>query len=392
MKLPNRRILYSLLLIVIIAVIIALIILKGPLAPVQVKTVGLQTGDLQPAVFGIGTVEARHSYNIGFTRAGRLLSLDVDQGDEVKQGQLLGKMDPVDLPQRILSADLLLQKTEHLIIASQAAVSEAKERATQAKKEMLRYEKLVKQKQVSQELADSRASDARAAQDKVTEAQANLAGVKHDYERMQADVRALKLQLVELDLISPANGLITARNIEPGSVVSAGMAVLNLIEPQSLWVEIRVDQAASGAIQTGQAVDIELRSQPGKLIKGGVARIDLIADSLTEERLIDVRFNAIPQDLSIGMLANATLYLPRVKQASWLPAATIVYQQGQAGVWRVKDKKTTFLPVKTGVKTLDGKIQILEGVDRKDKIVVSAAKPLKQGAKVNSETETPAND
>ncbi len=382
MKLPDRRILYSLALFLAIAVVIALIILKGPLAPVEVKTTHLRTGDLQPAVFGIGTVEARRSYNIGFTRAGRLLSLEVDQGDRVKRGQLLGKMDPVDLPQRIRSAGLLLQKAEHQIIAAQAALNEARERARQAEKEMLRYRELAKRRQVSQETADNRATDARAAKEKVTEAEANLDGVKHDYERMQADVEALKRQLAELDLISPADGLITARNVEPGSVVTAGLPVLNMIEPQSLWVQIRVDQALSGSISTGQPVDIELRSQPGRILHGKVSRLEIVADALTEERLIDASFDEVPQRLSVGMLANATIHLPEVKQANWLPTAAIVYRRDQPGVWAVTDNKASFLPVSIGVQTLDGKTRILDGLDQRQAVVVYAAKPLRQNLSV----------
>ena len=382
MKLLKPRVLYSLLLIVAVIGVIALIMIKGPLAPITVNTTRLQTGDLKPAVFGVGTVQARRSYNIGFTRAGRLLSLMVDQGDRVERGQLLGKMDPVDLPQRIRSADLLLQKTEHLVLASEAAVREARERAEQAQREMLRYQKLAKQKQVSQELADTRASDARAAEDKVAEAEATLDAVRHDFERMQEDIKALNVQLNELSLLSPASGVISARNLEPGSVVGAGVAVLNLIEPQSLWVQVRIDQAASGAIQKGQTVAIELRHQAGRIFSGRVDRIEMVADSLTEERLIDVAFDDIPQDISIGMLANATIALPSVKQAQWLPAAAVAYQQGKPGVWRIEQDKVVFAPVKTGVKTLDGKVQITDGLSAQDEIVLYAAKPLQAGSKV----------
>jgi len=382
MKLPTRRILYLLLIILVIGGIFTLILVKGPLAPVSVKTTLLQTGDLQPAVFGVGTVQARRSYNIGFTRAGRLLSLNVDLGDLVKKGQLLGKLDPVDLPQRIRSAGLTLLKTEHQIIASQAVLSEAQERAQQAQKEMIRYQDLVAKKQVSQELADNRASDARAAQDKVSGAAANLDGNKHDYERMQEDIRALKAQMAELNLISPTNGLIIARNIEPGSVVPATATVLNLVDPASLWVAVRIDQAMSGSIQAGQPVDIELRNQPGEWLTGKVIRLELIADNLTEERMVDIAFDTVPENIAIGMLVNATIHLPAVNNAHWLPAASIVFQQGQAGVWRVQDKKVQFGPVTTGIKTLDGKIQILQGVGAQDVIVHYADKPLSEGKKV----------
>ncbi len=87
-----------------LALALALILLKGPLAPMKVRTVSVERGDLQPALFGVGTVEAKYLYDVGPIRTGRLLELKVDHGDRVNPGQLLGRMDPVDLPQRLQAA------------------------------------------------------------------------------------------------------------------------------------------------------------------------------------------------------------------------------------------------------------------------------------------------
>ncbi len=301
-------------------------------------------------------------------------------------------MDPIDLPQRIRSADLLLQKTEHLVLASEAALREAEERAEQAQLEMVRYQKLAAQNQVSQELADTRTSDARAAKDKVSEAQAGLDAVRHDYQRMQEDIKALDVQLSELTLRSPASGIISARNLEPGSVVGAGIAVLNLIEPQSLWVQVRIDQAASGAIEPGQPAKIELRHQAGQLLGANVIRLEMLADSLTEERLVDIAFDEIPKNISIGMLANATIFLPAVERAEWLPAAAIVYQKGQAGVWLIEQGKAVFAAVETGTKTLDGKVQVLSGISDQDEVITYAARPLQPGSKVKPQAKAIHHD
>jgi multidrug efflux pump subunit AcrA (membrane-fusion protein) len=70
---------------------------SGPLAPVSVTIATVEAGSISPALFGVGTVEARYSYRIGPTFAGRVGRLDVHVGDRVRAGQLLGEMDPVDL-------------------------------------------------------------------------------------------------------------------------------------------------------------------------------------------------------------------------------------------------------------------------------------------------------
>ena len=97
----------------------------GPLAPTRVTVTRVQEGRLSPALFGIGTVEARRSWMIGPTVAGRVLSVKVDVGDAVKAGQPLAEMDPVDLDQRLSALDASLARAESTQAAAQAQVRDA---------------------------------------------------------------------------------------------------------------------------------------------------------------------------------------------------------------------------------------------------------------------------
>ena len=90
-----------------IALLLALIwvaLKSGPLAPIQVTVTQVAKGEVSPALFGIGTVEARRAYLIGPTAAGRVGRVLGDVGDTVQAGQLLAEMDPVDLDARVSSA------------------------------------------------------------------------------------------------------------------------------------------------------------------------------------------------------------------------------------------------------------------------------------------------
>ncbi|WP_232229762.1 efflux RND transporter periplasmic adaptor subunit [Polaromonas glacialis] len=97
----------------------------SPLAPTRVTVTRLQEGRLSPALFGIGTVEARRGWMVGPTVAGRVLSVKVDVGDAVKAGQLLAEMDPVDLDQRLSALDASLARAGSTQAAAQAQVRDA---------------------------------------------------------------------------------------------------------------------------------------------------------------------------------------------------------------------------------------------------------------------------
>lgn len=382
MKIINRRLFYLILIVTIIIGVIALIMIKGPLAPTTVQTVQLAVDDLKPALFGVGTVEARRSYTIGPSRTGKLQQLLVDHGDKVAAGQLLGKMDPVDLPDRLQSAQLSIEKNEHQIESAQAKLDEAKSRLSLAKKEDKRYRDLVKKKQVSNEAAEAKATEAVTAAAQVRAAEADLEGIRHDLQRVKSDMKALQAQINELELISPVEGIVTAREAEPGSLIVSGTPVLRIIDTRTLWVRVRIEQRGSADLDIGLAAEIFLRSHQDEAIGGKVARIELIADSLTEERWVDVSFDQIPENLAIGTLANVTIHLPVVKQASWLPAATIQNNNRESGVWLATENGAHFVTVKTGTRTLDGKIQILSGVTADDVVVSYSKKPLTEGQRL----------
>ena len=97
----------------------------GPLAATRVTVTRVQEDRLSPAIFGIGTVEARRSWMVGPTVAGRVLNVKVDVGDVVKARQLLAEMDPVDLDQRLSALDASLSRAGSTQVAAQAQVSDA---------------------------------------------------------------------------------------------------------------------------------------------------------------------------------------------------------------------------------------------------------------------------
>ena len=379
MKLPSigmRPLVLGLLGLGLVAAMVFVVMRSGPLAPTRVTVVKAAEGRLTPSLFGIGTVEARRSYLIGPTVAGRVRAVAVDVGDRVKAGQLLAEMDPVDLDERTAALDASVTRAGSVMAAADAQRRDALARKELAAVNARRYVELGAQNFISAGAVEARIQEQSSADAVVSAADANLAAARQDQQRLAAERAGLRQQRANVRLLAPADGVVTSRDAEPGSTVVAGQAVLRVIEPSSLWVKVRLDQGRSAGLAPGLSAQVVLRSNPGQSIAGKVARVEAVSDSVTEERVAQVGLDQQPASLSVGELAEVTLTLPPTAPAVLLPNAAIKRVLAQTGVWTIENGSLRFAPVRLGQASLDGQVQVLDGITPGTTVVVHSEKSL----------------
>jgi len=355
---------------------------RGPLAPAKVTLAKVEQAPLIASTFGIGTVEARRSYALGPTVASRVARVLVDQGDVVKAGQLIAELDPVDLEDRVASGNLAAERASSTIRAAEAQLAEAQSRAQLAIASARRSAELRAQGFVSQEATDAKGHEANAAKAAVDAAAAQLAAARRDRERALADVAGVGKLRAQARLVSPVDGVVSARLVEPGTTIVAGQAVLQVIDPATLWIKARIDQGQAGGVRVGQPAEIVLRSDSKRTYRGEVQRVDWVSDAVTEERIVNVGFAARPEGISVGELVEVTIGTAELANVPSLPAAALKRLDRQDGVWQVADGRVAFRPVKVGITTLDGRSQIVDGLNVGDEVVVYSERVLKPDTKV----------
>lgn len=378
----SRRLVLGLLAAVLAVAFGFVLMRSGPLAPVQVTVAKAAEGTLVPALFGIGTVEARRAYLIGPTAAGRVLRVLVDVGDSVQAGQLLAEMDPVDLGERLAALEASVGRSESLVLAVEAQKRDAAARKEIAVINARRNVELGEKNFISASAVESRLQEQASAEAALSVADANLAGARQDLTRLKAERAGVRQQRENIRLLAPGAGVITSRDAEAGSTVVAGQAVVKLIEPASLWVKVRFDQGRSAGLAVGLRAGIVLRSNPASSVAGKVARMELVSDSVTEERVAQVTFDSLPAGLSVGELAEVTLSLPATPSALVLPNASIKRQGNTRGVWKLADGGISFVPVRLGQTSLEGRVQVLDGLKAGDAVVVYSEKELSAGTRI----------
>lgn len=366
--------------------LVALVFMRsGPLAPVQVVVTTIKEGRIQPGIFGVGTVEARRSWMVGPTTAGRVLNVKADVGDQVKAGDLLAEMDAVDIAQRLEASQATVARASSALNAAHAQLADANARRELASINAKRNQDLATQNFISAGALEARLQEKASADAGYQVALANLEAAGQELSRTKAERDAMGKQRANVRLMAPNSGVVVSREAEPGSTVVAGQAVLRMVDPNSLWIKMRVDQGRSAGLTPGLNAKITLRSQPNVSLSGKVARVEMQADSVTEERIAQIEFASGSDALrksSLGELAEVTLELPQAAPALIVPNAAIQRMQGKVGVWRVQEHKLQYVPVRLGASDLDGQVQVIEGLKSGDSVVVYSQKALKDDTRI----------
>ena len=366
----QRRTLLLLAVAVPLALLFVYVALRsGPLAPVAVTVMHVESRHIAPALAGIGAVQARHTYKIGPTGAGRVRRIDVQVGDAVAAGRVLGEMDPVDLDER-------LRAQQAAIASADAALRQAEAKQAFARTQAARYEQLLAVRGTSEELAATRRQD-------LALADAALAAARADGARLRAELQAVRAQRGNLVLAAPVAGLVVARDVDPGTTVVAGQAVVELIDPASLWVDTRFDQIAAEGLAAGLPAKVVLRSRRGQPLDARVLRVEPRADVVTEETLAKLSFDAPPATLPpVGELAEVTVQLPALAAAPAIPNAALRTVGGKLGVWKMTDGKLRFEAVTSGRGDLDGWVQVAHGLAAGEQVVVYSEKTLNSRSRI----------
>ncbi len=386
MRLPtlNRRTLALLgVLLPLLALFAYVAMRSGPLAPVPVTTATVEHRAITPALYGIGTVEARYAHKIGPTIAGRVKGVYVQVGDRVSVGQLLGEMDPVDFDERIAAQEAAQRRAAAGILAAEALVQETIARHTYADSQVRRYENLLRAGSASHEAVETKTQEFQVVTANLETARANLEVARQELARLAAEGAVLTQQKGNLRLLAPADGLVTARNADPGTTLVAGQPVVEMIDPNSLWINVRFEQLHARGLRADLPARIILRSQGNRPFAGRVLRVEPVADTVTEETLAKVTFDVLPESLPpVGELAEVTVALPALPAVPVVPNASIQRIGDRLGVWRPTGNGVDFTPIKMGAADLDGRVQVLEGLEPGMRVAVYSMRALRAHSRV----------
>ena len=370
---------------------------------VQLATVERES--LQAKVSANGKVQAVKKADISANVMGQVTRLAVKEGDTVKQGQFLAELDS-------RSARANSEAMQASLHAALSDLESATANLALAKADFERAQANRKAGIISQ-------SDFEKARTSFDTAKASQETARRRSEQAKATLSQSKVGLAYTSLISPIDGVVTARRIElgetavPGVQNQPGTVLLTVSDMSKIEAEMEVDEASIPSVKVGQEAQVRIDAFPNQLFQGQVTEVGgspMVKTGVNEAIKFKVKVWIKNPPLSIkpGLSAQADIFTGSRPNALAIPYQALVsreiklkpnetFKPGQPreeeGIWALKDGKAEFRKVKTGLLG-DMKVEVTEGLQGGEKIVMGpqrVLRDLKGGEKLREEKK-PARD
>ena len=355
------------------------------LAPPKVAVVNLEKRDLTSQVYGNGTVEAKVVVGVSSKITGRIVKLYADQGDWVKRGMLLARLENDDFTQQERQSQAGLSRSTASMAMEHATLQKAKSNLVLAEKNALRYRTLADKNLVSKLEAEQYENTFQLAREEVARSSAALESALMEQAASRAGVGVARSKVADTLIYAPQDGVIILRDLEQGATVSPGISIFTLADPRMIWVKANVDESLLKGIAVGRSAIITLRSAAGEQFPGQVARIGRQSDRVTEELEVDVAFREPRGEFRLGEQSEVYIETAVKKGVLSLPTTAIVTKSGQRGIWVVQNGRVLFKPVTVGIQDRRNLTEIVTGVTGDERVVLTSvqqAARFRDGMKV----------
>lgn len=305
---------------------------------IPVEIAAVYRGDVSAFYSGTTTLEAERDAEVVAKVGGVVEELLVEEGQRVKAGQVMAKLDDDRLRLEVERAKANLAKLEQ---------------------EYRRNKQLFENQLVS------------------AEAYQRLA---YDLDAMRAELELARLQLDWTEIRAPFDGIVARRHIKVGNMISQNEAAFRVTTYDPLIAKLHVPERELNKLVAGQPAELRVDALPGMTFEGAVDRVSPVVDAATGTFTVTVAVDADGM-LKPGMFGRVNVIYDVHKNAVLAPRTAVITEDAKSTVFVVRDGHAQRQAVKTGY-TNNGSIEIIEGLQPGDRVITVGQNSLKDGARV----------
>ncbi len=312
-------------------------------APIAVATETAILGEVFAHYAATATLEALSEAPAVAKVAGEITQIRVEEGDQVKTGQVLATLDNTELRLKVAQAAANLKRTEQ---------------------ELKRQTELAKLQMVS-------AGD--------------IDALRYDLEALESELKLAKLQLSYSSIRAPINGVVAARHIKVGNMLQTGDLAFHISDNSELQAELHVPQDQLALLHKKQVAHMVFDALPNLQFQGTVERVSPTIDAATGTFRIVVAVDDPQESLRPGMFARLRIVYDQHQGAVLIPAMALIHEDNETSVFVVQNGVAHRRKVTMGYVN-DEQVEIVSGLQAGDEVVTVGQFALRDGNSVSQNT------
>ena len=338
---------------------------------VNVDVTEARIGSIREELLLTGSLKPKETVDINPKITGRIEKINFLVGDWMEHGAVVAEIEVDELEQQVRRSEASYSVSEANISARKAELASAKADLDRAK--LLFDEDLLS----PQEYQQSQTSL------EVLEAQVELAEAQ--LEQSTAELTELRIRLEQAKIYAPMSGLVSARYVDPGALVTPGSPIIQIVNLSTMVTRGNVPERNIDKLAVGNTAAVHVDAIPGQQFEGRIARIAPVLDAATRSAIIEIDIRNPEAVLKAEMFARITLDLGSTREATLIPRDGLVYRGQQPGVYVVPDQqdRPVFRVIETGL-TREGQIEVLANLDAGTRIVGRGATMLRDGDRIST--------
>nr|ACV30049.1 putative efflux RND transporter protein [uncultured bacterium B7P37metaSE] len=298
---------------------------------------------------------------------GFLKTIEVDKNDLVTKGQLLATIDAEDFESQLAGARADAAASEQAVVEVRASLESLTALAEKAKIEYDRKRALVPSGAASQADLTTTETAFKQANAERARAAATIERLAAQNASAEANVRLLEVRLGYAMMRSPLNGIVVSKDRSVGDLLTPGIKLMEIVDPNTLILTARFDESVLDVIRPGQRVAAHFTSDATRPLKGTVFRLRRQVDEETREFKADIKLDEPPAMWALNGRASVVVYA--TTRTIVLSENLISRRRGRVGVWKLEDGRATWVPISLGYTALTS-IQVVSGLVAGDVVLV----------------------
>ena len=299
--------------------------------------------------------------------AGRIEAINVQLGDRVSKGQPIIKIEDRELRLQITQAQASLEVNEATVTQRENDLKVVENTYVRTKTS---FDNGLLSKQALEDV-----------EARVNAAKSQLLVAKSQQSQTQARIEELKVTLSNTQVISPVDGFVSKRTLDPGAFAGANTVILSVVDISTVRLVANIVERDFKRVKTGIEARVEVDAFPGEHFTGSVSRVAPVFDPTTRTAPMEIEVPNPGYRLKPGMYARVRLTVERKDNALTVPRNAVVDAEGKRGVYMIEEDIARFHPVTTGLS--DGeRIEIASGLSDGERVVTTGATALRDGDRV----------